>query len=57
MEFGSYNTELLYNYLEPGSTIPLYATYDTKKSTRNDINLPHNWTGPLVYVEEMIDGN
>ncbi len=57
MELGSYNTELLFNYLEPGIVIPLYATYDTKKGTRHDLAPPKNWTGPLVYVQEIIDSD
>lgn len=57
VELGSYNTELLYNYLEPRIDIPLYAPQETKKNTRIDSTPSKNWTGPMVYVEEIIDGN
>jgi hypothetical protein len=54
-ELGSYNTELLFNYLDITGPLPLYQHLSSRNKREPVYTKPNNWQGDLVFVESMID--
>lgn len=56
-ELGSYNTELLFNFLDITGSLPLYQYISTGNKNAPVFNKPLSWQGDLVFAESLIDPN